>query len=179
MSGSAVPAAIVAELVAAARDYARFGGGETALLERLAGTAVATAEAFCGCTLFVRGHEDVLAPGPGWQRLRSNPVTAIAGLTALPIGSAPFVLAVTDYAVDIDARGDGWVRIAGGTDRVAVSYSAGLAADWAGCPPALAQGLVMLVAHLFSHREDDALPPAAVAALWRPFRVLRLAEPVK
>ena len=124
---------------------------------------------------------DVLAVGPGWQRLRGAPVAAIAGLTGLPIGGAPFVVPVADYQVDIDAGGDGWVRVpsAGGAQRVAVSYTAGLAADWAGCPPALAQGLVMLVAHLFQHREDDAMPPAAVAALWRPFRNVRLLEQVR
>lgn len=182
MAGSAVPASVVAELVAAAREFARVDAGEdAALLARLAATAVAAAEAFCGCAIFARLHEDLVAVAPGWQRLRGRPVSAIAGVAALPVAAAPFVLPVADYAVDIDAGGDGWVRVpaAGGAGRVAVSYTAGLAADWATCPPALAHGLVLLVAHLHSHREDELAPPAAVAALWRPFRRLQLAELVR
>ncbi|MDB5696063.1 MAG: hypothetical protein JWN21_1606 [Sphingomonas bacterium] len=181
MTGSGVPASVVAELVAAARGYARVADGvEAGLLARAAETAVATAEAFCGIAIFARGHEDVLPVAAGWQRLRATPVTAIAGVTGLPVGLAPFVVPVGDYVVDIEASGDGWVRVAqaGGAARVAVSYTAGLAADWASCPPPLAQGLVMLVAHLFADREGQ-VPPAAVAALWRPFRRMRLLERVR
>jgi hypothetical protein len=36
----------------------------------------------------------------------------------------------------------------------------------------VAQGVVLLAAHLFEHRGDGATPPAAVAALWRPYRRL-------
>jgi uncharacterized phiE125 gp8 family phage protein len=181
MSGSAVPASVVTGLVAAAREYLRVADGvEAALLARLAATAVTTAEAFCGQALFVRAHEDVLGVAPGWQRLRARPVTAIAGVTALPAGAAPFVLGVEAYATDIDAGGDGWIRVTdAGAAKVAVSYSAGLATDWAACPPALAQGCAMLVAHLFDARDGAALPPAAVAALWRPFRRMQLMEPVR
>ena len=42
----------------------------------------------------------------------------------------------------------------------------------------VAQGVAMLAAHLFDHRESDAVPPAAVAALWRPYRRLRLSPEV-
>ena len=60
--------------------------------------------------------------------------------------------------------------------RIAVAYRAGLAADWPSLPEALRQGAVRLVAHLHAHRDagDDAGPPAAVAALWRPYRRMRL-----
>lgn len=182
MAGSAVPAACVAELVAAARGYLRLQDGvEAALLARLAAAAFGLAEQFCGVAVVQRLHEDVLTVAPGWQRLSARPVTAIAGLTALPVGAAPFVLAVDAYAVDIDAGGDGWVRVPGtvGTGRVAVSYSAGLAADWAAVPAPVAQGLVLLVAHLFEDRAGAGAPPAAVAALWRPFRRLQLLEPTR
>ena len=90
MGGSAVPASVVAELVAAAREFARVGAGEEpALLARLAATAVATAEAFCGITIFARLHEDVVPVASGWQRLRGRPVSAIAGVAAFITKLAP------------------------------------------------------------------------------------------
>jgi uncharacterized phiE125 gp8 family phage protein len=63
----------------------------------------------------------------------------------------------------------------GAAARVAVSYRAGLAAGWEELPAGIAHGLVMLVAHLFEARGRDLAPPAAVAALWRPHRRMRLA----
>ncbi|QDX27374.1 phage gp6-like head-tail connector protein [Sphingomonas suaedae] len=62
---------------------------------------------------------------------------------------------------------------AAGEARVAVSYEAGLADNWAGLPPPVAQGVVLLAAHLFEAR--GAQPPAVVTALWRPWRRMRLA----
>jgi uncharacterized phiE125 gp8 family phage protein len=62
--------------------------------------------------------------------------------------------------------------------RVAVRFTAGLAPDWAALPEALRHGVLRLAAHQYRQREGDqqsALPPAAVAALWRPWRRLRLA----
>jgi uncharacterized phiE125 gp8 family phage protein len=88
---------------------------------------------------------------------------------ALPSGS---------YAVDIDAGGDGWVRVleAGGATRVRVSGTAGLAVDENDVPEPIRQGVLRLVAHLFTARDGDAgEPPAAVTALWRPYRRMRLA----
>ena len=180
MSGSALPASVVAEVVAAAREYLRLGDGvEADLLARVAASAVLTAEAFCGEVFVARPHEAVLAARPGWQRLPERPVTAIAGVTALPIGTAPFVAEVGSYALDIDAGGVGWVRVTGlEVPQVAVSFTAGRATTFAAVPAPVAQGIVMLAAHLFEARDGTALPPAAVAALWRPFRQLRLLAPV-
>ncbi|WP_425229238.1 head-tail connector protein [Sphingomonas sp.] len=181
MAASAVPVSVLADLAGAARGYLRVGESvEAGLLARLAETAVTTAEAFCGTVIVQRQAEDVLAVSAAWQRLATAPVTAIMGVTALPAGAAPLVLPVDAYAVDIDAGGDGWVRVtaAGGAAQLAVSYMAGRATSLAAVPAALAQGMVLLVAHLFEHRDGDVLPPAAVAALWRPFRVMRLATQV-
>lgn len=168
---------VLAEAGAAALALMRRDeGDEPALVARLAGTALELAEQFCGRALIARAREDVLVAVPGWQKLAAAPVTSIAGVTALPVAGAPAVLAADRYAVDIDADGIGWVRIgdAGGAGRVAVSYTAGLAVGWDALPPPIAQGVAMLAAHLFEHREDDRAPPAAVAALWRPWRVMRL-----
>ena len=92
-------------------------------------------------------------------------------------GSAS-ALAVGDYDVDIDAAGEGWVRLlrAVGEKRVRVSYQAGMAADPNGLPEALRHGIVRLAAHLYTHRDrpEGSGLPAAVTALWRPWRRLRL-----
>ena len=106
----------------------------------------------------------------GWQRLPARPVVAIGAVTAGGVA-----LAVGDYAIDIDAGANGWVRVAAGVP-VTVSYTAGLATSFAAVPTAVAQGMVALTAHLFEARDGVALPPAAVAALWRPYRALRLME---
>jgi uncharacterized phiE125 gp8 family phage protein len=68
------------------------------------------------------------------------------------------------------------VRISGST-AARVAVEAGLAEDWNGVPEPLRQGIVRLTAHLYAHRDaaGDAGPPAAVAALWRPWRRMRLA----
>lgn len=178
MSGSGIPAGVIAEAVTAAKAWLRVvGDEEAAVLARVCGTAIHLAEAFLGGAVVARTFEDVLGAGGGWQRLRMAPVMAIAGVTGLPAEGAPFVLPVGAYAIDIDGDGIGWVRIGapGTAGRVAVSYTAGIAGDWAGVPVPIAQGIAMLVAHLFDRRGDEAAPPAAVAALWRPYRRMRLA----
>jgi hypothetical protein len=45
---------------------------------------------------------------------------------------------------------------------------------WEGVPSPVRHGVAMLIQHLFEDREGARMPPAAVAALWRPYRVVRL-----
>lgn len=105
-------------------------------------------------------------------------MSAIIGLEGLPAAGAAFPIAGGQHAIDIDANGEGWVRVtnAGEARRVRVSYRAGMAAEWAGLPDALRHGIVRLAAHLYTHRAAaaDEAPPAAVTALWRPFRRMRI-----
>ena len=53
---------------------------------------------------------------------------------------------------------------------------AGLPLPWAEAPPALNEGILRFAAHLYRQRDQsvDSAPPAAVAALWRPWRELQL-----
>lgn len=179
--GAGIPPAVVAGAAAAAGAYLRIVEAPDAVLTRGAGTALALAEAFCGQRLIGRACEDIVEIGGDWRRLAAMPVSAIGGLTALPVAAAPFVLPVDSYAIDIDAGGIGWVRLtaAGGARRVAVRYTAGLAEGWDALPEPVMQGVVLLTAHLFEHREGHAEPPAAVAALWRPYRRMRLMPEVR
>jgi uncharacterized phiE125 gp8 family phage protein len=85
-----------------------------------------------------------------------------------------------DYAIELDADGGALVRVLrqGAAGRVAVRFTAGLAAEWAGLPDGLRHGVLRLAAHHYRERESGsarAMPPAAVAALWRPWRRVRVA----
>jgi uncharacterized phiE125 gp8 family phage protein len=166
--------------VADARAYLRVdGAAEDGLLGTLAGAAIGLCERFTGLALLAVDRSDVVAVGPGWVRLPATPVFAISSVKALDAGGAAVPLPVGGYAIDIDAAGDGWVKLDGpaGQPRLFVEYHAGLAADWRSLPEPLRQGVVRLVAHLHAHRDvmADSGPPAVVAALWRPWRRMRLA----
>jgi uncharacterized phiE125 gp8 family phage protein len=147
---------------------------EDAVLAGFIRTAMALCEAFTGQWLVVRDGEQRLAPVGGWQRLTALPVVAIGAVRdaagPLPAGAAE---------IDIDVSGTGWVQLCDGyaADRPVVRFSAGLGTDWNGVPEPLRQGIIRLVAHLYAHRDaaDAGPPPAAVAALWRPWRRMRLA----
>jgi uncharacterized phiE125 gp8 family phage protein len=96
----------------------------------------------------------------------------------LPAEGAAFALPADSYAIDIDANGDGWVRVtaAGAAGRVRMTFAAGAAAGWGDLPPPIAQGVVLLAAHCLEARIEGAAPPAVVAALWRPWRRMRLRD---
>ena len=178
MTGSTIPPALVADAAAAAAAWLRAADGqEAATIAALAESAIVLAEAWCGRVFVARAMAAVVMAGGAWQPLPAQPVSAILSVAALAGDGAATALAVGDYAVDIDAAGTGWVRATGaaGSRRLLVGYRAGEAAAWGDLPAPVAQGVTMMVAHLFDHREGDAAPPAAVAALWRPWRRTRLA----
>ncbi|HEY0147559.1 MAG TPA: hypothetical protein VGB70_01000 [Allosphingosinicella sp.] len=168
-----------ADALGEAKAYLRMvGGDEDALLERLLRAACEQCEAFTAKVLLARGFSETLAASAAWRRLRRLPVRAITSVEAVRADGLASALPVAAYAIDIDGRGDGWVRVtdSGGATRVRVSYQAGLAEDWAGAPDALRQGVIRLAAQLYTHRDGESggPPPAAVTALWRPWRRLGL-----
>ena len=151
---------------------------EDALLAGMARGAADMCEAFTGRALIDRAVDEVLGASAAWTRLGAAPVRTIEGVAALDEAGVATPLAAAAYAMDVDAAGDGWVRIldAGGAKRVRVSYRAGMAAEPNGLPEALRHGILRLAAHLYARRDqaDEGGPPAAVTALWRPWRRLRL-----
>jgi len=170
-----------AEALAAARDAAKAhlriaNDDEDALIEGLAASALALCETFTGRAAIVRDWTATLPAARDWHALETAPVLAIAGVEGLPAEGAAFALPAGSYAVDIDAAGEGWVRVTapGAAGRVRVGFSAGLAASWDALPAPIRHGVVLLIAHLFDARGGDSAPPAAVAALWRPWRRMRL-----
>ena len=162
-----------------AKAYLRIeGSAEDAVLDRLAAAATGLCEGFTGLTLIAREMRETIPATSEWRRLARTPVRAISGVEGLPAEGSAFALPADAYAIDIDANGDGWVRVIrqGAAGRAIVTYEAGVAAGLEGVPEPVRQGIVRLIAHLFTHRDagDDAGPPAAVAALWRPWRRMRL-----
>lgn len=168
-----------ATALAEAKAYLRIAGTEEdPLLERLLGSAAELCEQFTGQTLIVRGFTETHAASTAWTRLRRIPVAAITGIETVSAEGVGMALAAGSYAVDIDSSGAGWIRLIGpeAARTMRVRFSAGLAEAWEGIPEPLGQGVIRLAAHMYSHRSesDGAGPPAAVSALWRPYRRMRL-----
>ena len=162
-----------------AKTYLRIGGSdEDALVARLVTAAAELCEQYTGLVLIARGFSDIVKVGGGWRLLGRTPVRSIVTLEALAADGSTAPLPVESYEIDIDARGDGRVRVerAGGALRTRVSYRAGIAESWGDVPNALRQGAIGLAAHFYANREAGRSnpPPAAVAALWQPWRRIRI-----
>ena len=160
------------------KAFLRVGGSEEdALIAGFVRSAAASCEAFTGRVLIARELEEMVAANGAWVRLAAGPVRSIDSVAAVDEQGVRTALPASDYAIDIDANGTGWVRVAGraGLRRVAVAFQAGVAADWNGVPEPLRQGIARLAGHLYAARgENEAPPPASIAALWRPWRRVRL-----
>jgi uncharacterized phiE125 gp8 family phage protein len=154
---------------------------EDGLIGSLAAAAAELCESFTGQALLARGFVETMPASRAWQRLSRTPVRAITLVEALPAEGPAEPLPIGAYAIDIDANGDGWVRLAEPIEprRIRVGYQAGVAGGWADLPAALRHGIVRLAAHFYTIRAAEGPrpadpPPAAVTALWRPYRRLRL-----
>ena len=151
---------------------------EDAALAALLGAALDACEAFTGAMPLAATCEEVLPARREWQALAARPVQAIAGIEGIPAEGPRFALAVDAYEIDLDADGAGRVRVLrqGAAGRVAVRFDAGLAPEWSALPESLRHGAIRLAAELHRARDGAAsvTPPAAVAALWRPWRRMRL-----
>lgn len=171
---AADPVAVDPAVIAEVKAYCRIDdAGEDMVVTRLAAAAIGHGEMFTGQLFLARGVNETVPACRAWQRLSRGPVAAI---TAVSAGGLP--LAAAAYAIDIDAGGDGWVRVPGSGPPpvLTVGYTAGIAANWSALPEPLRQGAIRLASHLYAHRDaaDEGVPPAAIAALWRPWRRMRL-----
>lgn len=148
----------------------------TALLR----AALDMCEDFTGTMPLQQVCEEMVPVASGWQKLAVRPVQAITAVDGIPAEGARFALPASNYAIELDADGGGRVLVtnSGIAGRIAVRFSAGLSPDWAALPEALRHGVLRLAAFQYRQREADnaeVLPPVAVAALWRPWRRMRLA----
>ncbi|HEX8307899.1 MAG TPA: hypothetical protein VF645_05710 [Allosphingosinicella sp.] len=173
--------ALPPEAAGAAKAFLRVErSDEDPLIAGLVLAAAELCEAFIGRPLLERDFTETVPAGRAGRRLSRGPVRSITQVRALADEGPAQALPAADYGIDIDPRGDGWVRLTatGEVRRIRVDYRAGLAPDWADLPAALRQGVLRLAAHFYTSRASEGAkavePPAAVAALWRPFRRLRL-----
>ena len=175
LTPATLPSSALAELkqwlgITTARDDAP--------LSRLLASTLDMFEAFTGVMPLAAPCEEKLTAAPGWNVLATRPVQAITALDGIAADGTRFPLSSGTYEVDLGADGTGRVRLPAGATRVAVRFTAGLSADWDGLPDALRHGMIRLAAHQHRERENagaSPLPPASVAALWRPWRRMRLA----
>lgn len=148
-------------------------GEEEAILAGLVRTASALCETFLGQIVIERDFAETIRASSGWQRLATVPVRSIASVSKDGIALVP-----TAYSIDIDSRGYGWIRILDCSveGTVAANGTAGIAGTHNAVPEPIRQGVLRLVAHLFASRDASGGEiPAAVTALWRPYRLARLA----
>lgn len=153
---------------------------DDAALTDLLRTSLETCEAFTGVMPVATVCEEMLPACGGWQTLTTRPVQAITAIEAVSATGARTPIAASDYAVELDADGAGRVEVApqAGAKRTAVTFTAGLAPDWDSLPETLRHGIMRLAAHQYRERDGSGagpLPPASVAALWRPWRQVRIA----
>lgn len=151
---------------------------EDALLAGLLRAAADLCEAFTGRALIDRAVEEMVTASTAPIRLGAGPVRTIEDVAAIDEAGAATDLVSDAYATEIDAGGEGrvWLRAPTDAKRLRVVYRAGMAADWNGVPEMLRHGIVRLAAQYYLRREEagDTGVPAAVTALWRPWRQLRL-----
>ncbi|SLJ94319.1 head-tail connector protein [Novosphingobium mathurense] len=153
---------------------------DDAALQALLETALDQFEAFTGQRPLESECEETLDAAAGWMSLATRPVQAITSLETLAADGSRMALATERYDIDLDADGTGRIRLLANKPdaRIAVRFTAGLSAAWDDLPQSLRHGVIRLAAHQHRERETEGaaqLPPASVAALWRPWRSLRLA----
>jgi uncharacterized phiE125 gp8 family phage protein len=192
--GMAEPIVSLAEAQAFARIET---DDEEALLAGLIRTASGLCEAFLGQVVIARQFQVSIPATSDWQRLSVTPVRSIDLVETVASDGSRMTMAVDGYAIDVDSKGDGWVRLtrvplpelaavaALTGDRivpeyfrqgyVSVSGTAGIALTENDVPEPIRQGVLRLVASLFADRDGDGGDiPAAVTALWRPYRRMRV-----
>ena len=152
---------------------------DDAALTALLLAALEMCEAFTGQMPLEATCEEILPADTCWRGLQTRPIQAVTGIEGIPAEGARFALAADVYAIDLDADGGAHVRIInqGAAGRIAVRFVAGLASDWVGLPDGLRHGIIRLAADGYRRRDGDGTgsqPPTAVAALWRPWRRMRL-----
>lgn len=152
---------------------------EDANLLALLEASLATCEAFIGQAPLEQTVEEIIHAEVGESRLSSRPVRMLINFDGIDGKGNRDSLVDELENIVIDADGSAVVTIRTDTDHsaYAVTMIAGLAQDWASVESPLRQGIIRLAAHYYRDRdlESSEQPPASVAALWRPWRVLRLA----
>lgn len=161
-----------------ARGWLRLGATiDDAVVAGLVRAATNICEAFIGQWLVIRAVEELLPLKNGVVQPGARPVVAIDGVTLLLPGGEEVALGDGDYRTTVGRDGTARATLDDprGAARVRVAYRAGIAEGANGIPEAIRQGIVRMTQHLHEARDGaGAAPPAAIAALWQPWRRLTL-----
>ncbi|WP_052071992.1 head-tail connector protein [Sphingopyxis sp. MWB1] len=178
-TGGSVPGAVT---LAEARGWLRLGAdGDDAVVAGLIGAASQMCEAFIGRWLIERAAEEIWRDARAALWLSARPVAGV-DLVALrlPDGGEQ-LLDAADYRREMESDGRARLTLAPDVAGVAagrgvrVGYRAGMAAEPGALPEAIRHGVLRLIRHMHEARDGDAgAPPAAIAALWQPWRRMAL-----
>jgi uncharacterized phiE125 gp8 family phage protein len=160
---------------------------DDALLSALLAAAARRTEDFCGQVLLTRmavetqlifTHQgfSLLDEVPQWRFLKPSPVQFMTSITTQ--ATSPVALDATAISTSIDTQGRCAWRLIDTSLSGTLSFTmqAGAYAHWDVLPEAMRLGIMRLAAYYYTSRDNanDAGPPAAVAALLRPYRRTRL-----
>ena len=173
------PLSLSGDMLDGAKSYLRIDGdAEDAALGEIMLAAIAQAEHFCGQMILRRSVRETVTATRQWQTLTTGPIMTLTSATGIPAEGAGFAFAPDAWEAKISSYGEGYVRIIrpGIAGRVEITCTAGIAPGWGELHEGLRLGILRLAAHLYSHRDaaDGAGLPAAVTALLRPWRKVRL-----
>ena len=161
-----------------ARGWLRLGATiDDAVIAGLVRAATNICEAFIGQWLVVRAGEEEAPLPAACIALRARPVVAVNRVTLVSQDGTESPLDEAAYRVTIARDGSACLTIPdpGDAARVRIAYRAGMAEGANGVPEAIRQGIVRMTQHLHDARDGmGAGPPAAIAALWQPWRRLTL-----
>lgn len=151
---------------------------EDATLIGLLEASLATCEAFIGQAPLEQTVEETFAAKPGETHLTSRPVRMLMNFEGIDHEGARETLLDELENVSINAEGCAVATVQTVTDHSSyvIGMRVGMAQNWASIEAPLRQGIIRLAAHYYRDRdlESSEQPPASVAALWRPWRILRL-----
>ncbi|MDJ0642791.1 MAG: hypothetical protein QNJ15_08230 [Erythrobacter sp.] len=151
---------------------------EDAMLTDLLAASLATCEAFTGRAPLEQTVEERISVKQGRYRLSSRPARMLLNAELIDQAGARSSLSGQGHGFALDHEGVATADLRFDLDgqAVAVTLLVGLASDWASVPKAMRQGIIRLAAHYYRDRdgERNVSPPASVAALWRPWRAMRL-----
>lgn len=161
-----------------ARGWLRLSAGiDDGVAAALVRAATNVCEAFTGQWLIARGVEELLPAGDGALRLGARPVVAVERVALVAADGGETDVGAGGYHVRVARDGSAAVEIddRGAAERVRIAYRAGIADGANGVPEAIRQGILRMTQHLHEARDaPDGAPPAAIAALWQPWRRMTL-----
>lgn len=148
------------------------------LLAGLLKSAHALCQRFTGVFPLQTTITETVPASSHWRDLSARPVMMMRAVVAVNVYGVPRVLDPGDFAIDQEGGDAMRFRLlrACTEPRIELKYDAGLASDWSQLDDGLRHGIIRYAADQYRQRDraENDRPPAAVSALWQPWREMRL-----